>query len=256
MKKDEILKSIPTTLREALIAEFNKLLKNYREDRWEPAELDGGRLSEVVYTILKGHVDGNFVVKPYKPANMVQACRDFENADQNKFPRSVRIQIPRMLISLYEVRNNRGVGHVGGDVDSNRMDSEVVLSISKWLLAELVRIFHGVTTEAATEAVELIIERTTPVVWSTSHGKRVLDPNLKKWEQVLLLLYSCPPSGAKDDQLCSWVEYTNSSLFKSKVLAALHKKRLLDYNDKTGIVIMSPLGVRHVETNLSLEVEE
>ena len=40
--------------------EFNKILRNFRERRWEPAELDGGKLCEIVYSILRGHVDGSF----------------------------------------------------------------------------------------------------------------------------------------------------------------------------------------------------
>lgn len=255
MKKEEILKSVPAGLRDPLVAEYNKILKNYRESRWEPAELDGGRLSEIVFSILRGHVDGVFAAKPQKPPNMVDACKDFEKADQAKFARSVRIQIPRVLISLYEIRNNRGVGHVGGDVDSNRMDSEAVLALSKWLLAELVRIFHGVTTEVASDAVEMIAERSIPVVWAVAESRRVLDPNLKKWEQVLLLLYSCS-SGAKDDDLCTWVEYTNVSLFKTRVLAELHKKRLLEHNKKSGVVTISPTGVKYVEEKLSLNLRD
>src|SRR4029079_6642275 len=113
--------------------------------RWEPSELNGGKLCEVAYSILKGYVDGRMPPRPKKPRNMVDACRALEAADDSVFPRSVRIQIPRMLIALYEIRNNRGVGHVGGDVNPNEMDSRVVLETSKWIMAELVRLFHNLT---------------------------------------------------------------------------------------------------------------
>jgi hypothetical protein len=58
--------------------------------------------------------------KPSKPRNMVDVARALEGADQNAFPRALRVQIPRVFVALYEIRNNRGVGHVGGDVDPNR----------------------------------------------------------------------------------------------------------------------------------------
>lgn len=73
--------------------------------------------------------------RPQKLRNMVNACRGLETADDSVFPRSVRIQIPRMLIALNEIRNNRGAGHVGGDVNPNEMDSRVVLEMSKWIMA-------------------------------------------------------------------------------------------------------------------------
>lgn len=118
-----VLGAVPAGLRDELVQALNEVLRNYRERRWEPSELNGGKLCEVVYTILRGHVGGKFPAKASKPPNMVDACKALEQADSGKFPRSVRVQIPRMLIALYEIRNNRGVGHVGGDVDPNLMDA-------------------------------------------------------------------------------------------------------------------------------------
>ena len=74
---------------------------------------------------------------------------------------AVRIQIPRVVVALYEVRNNRGVGRVGGDVNPNAMDASFVLASAKWLMAELVRIFHGVDTMTAEETVDRIVETVT-----------------------------------------------------------------------------------------------
>jgi hypothetical protein len=114
---------LPDGLKKALLGSFNEIMRNFRERRWEPSELNGGKLCEVVHSILRGHVDGRMPALPMKPRNMVDACHDLEKADAKRFSRSVRIQIPRMLIALYEIRNNRGVGHVGGDVDPNHMDA-------------------------------------------------------------------------------------------------------------------------------------
>jgi hypothetical protein len=109
--------------RSAARAALNEITTNYRLGKWEPSELNGGKLCEIVYTILRRHVDGKFPARPSKPGNMVDACNDLAEADKKIFPQSVRITIPRVLIALYEIRNNRGVGHVGGDVDPNHMDA-------------------------------------------------------------------------------------------------------------------------------------
>src|SRR5438034_1154534 len=124
--KTALLAGVPVGLRTPLIDSHNAITKNFREHRWEPSELNGGKFCEVVYTILKGYIDGSFPAAPAKPGNMVDACRALEQADAARFPRSVRIQIPRMLVALYEIRNNRGVGHVGGDVVPNHMDAVAV----------------------------------------------------------------------------------------------------------------------------------
>jgi hypothetical protein len=96
-----VLGGVPMTLRNELLRALNEVLRNYRELRWEPAELNGGKLCEIVYTILKGHIDGRFPSRASKPPNMVDACKALEKSDSVKFSRSVRSQIPRMLIALY-----------------------------------------------------------------------------------------------------------------------------------------------------------
>ena len=49
---------LPDGLREELLEAFDKILRNFRERRWEPAELNGGKLSEVVYCFIRGFADG------------------------------------------------------------------------------------------------------------------------------------------------------------------------------------------------------
>src|ERR1700729_2865234 len=109
------LAPIPTDLREPLITLYQSIVQNFLEQRWQPSELSGGLFSEVVYTILDGHAKGKYASKPSKPKDFVTACRQLES--NTHVPRSFQILIPRMLPALYEVRNNRNVGHTGGDVD-------------------------------------------------------------------------------------------------------------------------------------------
>lgn len=246
---NNILGNIPPGLRTPLIDAFNTITKNYIERRWEPSELNGGKLCEVVYSILEGYIQASYPAKPKKPQNMLVACGAFEKADKTKFNRSIRIQIPRMLIAIYEVRNNRGVGHVGGVVDPNYMDATLVMNMSKWLMAELVRIFHNVDITTATSAVESLIEKTSPLVWEVDGKKRVLDVRLTMEQSVLVLLYHCNTAVGERD-LLSWTEYTNSSLFRG-VLTKLHKsKRFIEYDKIKKIVHLSPLGVDYVEKEI------
>jgi hypothetical protein len=115
------LAAIPNGLRLPLLSEYQSIAQNYAEHRWSPAELSAGIFCEIVYTILDGHAKGSYPAHPSKPADFVGACRKLE---QNiHVPRSFQILIPRLLPALYEVRNNRGVGHTGGDVDPNHMDA-------------------------------------------------------------------------------------------------------------------------------------
>ena len=81
-----VLSAIPGSLRDELLRAFNEIERNFRERRWEPSELNGGKLCEIVYTILRGFVDGTYTTHASKPTNMVDACREFEKVDATRFP--------------------------------------------------------------------------------------------------------------------------------------------------------------------------
>ena len=244
----ELLAGLPAALRKALLAAYAEILRNYRERRWEPAELNGGKLCEVVYTILRGCIDGKFPRKSSKPKNMVDACRALEQ-EPATHPRSIRIQVPRMLLALYEIRNNRGVGHVGGDVDPNHMDASCVVEMSKWLMSELVRILHGVDTEEAAAAVDRLVERTNPVVWKVGNNLRVLDLNMSTKGKMLLLLHHSP-GPVQESDLFRWLEYSNLSVLRRDVIRRAHRDRLVEYDPVAGTVVISPLGIGYVEESL------
>lgn len=246
----DALGHLPPGLRGELLTAYNAIVTNYRMCRWEPSELNGGKFCEVVYTILRGHVDGSFPARASKPSNMVDACRELEKATGT---RSVRIQIPRMLLALYEIRNNRGVGHVGGDVDANHMDAANVVATARWILAELVRVFHNLDAVAATAVVEALTERDVPVIWEVGDRKRVLNTGLSRKDKTLLLLYATPGAAAESD-LVSWMEQRYPASYRKDVLRPLHDAKLVEHDRQARTVQLSPLGSRYVEENLQLAV--
>lgn len=242
------LGQLPASLRSELMAALDEIVQNFRAGRWEPSELNAGKLCEVVYTVIRGHADGKMPAKASKPGNMVDACRNLEK--ETALPRSLRIQIPRMLTGLYEFRNNRGVGHVGGDVDPNHMDAVVVLAMAKWVVAELVRVFHDVDTAEATAVTDALVEREVPLIWATGDKKRVLNPKLTLRQKTLLLLYGEAGPVAEGD-LVAWVEPSRPSDYRRDVLRRGHKDKLLEYDERGGTVEISRLGARIVERHLS-----
>lgn len=246
------LAHLPKGLRGPLVDAFNRVVANFREGRWEPSELNGGKLCEIAYSILRGCVDESYPLKPSKPRNLVEACHRLENADAKKFSRSIRIQIPRAIVVLYEIRNNRNVGHVGGDVDPNHMDAVAVLSMSKWIVAELVRIFHDVTTEEATAVVEGLITREIPIIWEVAGTRKVLDSSLKMRDRMLLLLYAYSP--LREQEIVQSLEHSNPSVFRRDVIGPSHRTHLVHYDAVTRLVHISPLGTRYVEQNLPLSI--
>jgi hypothetical protein len=248
----KILAGLPSGLRTPLLETFQEIASNYLEHRWEPSELNGGKFCEVVYSISSGSVGGLMPATPSKPANIRDACRALEEIPKNHGlvgDRSFRVLIPRLLVGLYEIRNNRGVGHIGGEVNPNFMDATIVFGLASWILAELIRIFHAVSAKEAQEVVDALIERKIPLVWEIEGTKRVLDPKMSTRNQVLVLLLRAT-TWELERNLFDWTEYSNPTVFRSKVLSPLHSARLIEYDGKSQRARISPLGILEAEQNI------
>jgi|SRR5882724_5284107 len=240
------LSAIPSGLRNPLLKEYGTIVQNFLEQRWLPSELYGGRFSETVYTILDGQAKQSYASAPVKPPDFVGACRTLEKNKLPHVPQSFQILIPRMLPALYDVRNNRNVGHVGGDVDSNHMDAVAVLSMSNWIMGELVRVYHKITTAQAQQLVDALVEVRLPAVWTGDDGvKRVLETNLKLHEEILLLAAVSIPD-VTSEQLIEWIEYGDDK-YVMRTIRNLHKKRLIEFTEKTHKVCILPPGTKAVE---------
>jgi len=243
MNLSSVLSAIPTGLREPLLAEYNSIVSNYLERKWKPSELSGGLFSEIVYSILDGYGKGAYPSAPSKPRNFPAACTALENHSNS--PRSFRVLIPRVLVPLYEVRNNRNVGHVGGDVDPNEMDASLVLNGTTWVMAELVRVLHQLSVGDAQEIVNALVERKTPLVWESGNIKRILAPKLKFPQQILILL-SVTKGGVTFDVLQDWLEQKNTTYLK-RIVLSLHKSRFVEWNQTDNTILLLPPGANAVE---------
>lgn len=237
------LSAIPAGLRLPLIAEYQSIVQNFLEHRWLPSELSGGRFSEIAYTILDGHAKAAYASTPKKPSNFKDACAKLEN--NSGVPRSFQILIPRLLPALYEIRNNRSVGHVGGDVDPNHMDSAAVLAMCNWVMCELVRVYHNLSTADAQKVVDSLAEMRIPVIWSDGNVKRVLQPTLKLPQQLLLLIATSVPD-VSAQELIEWTESKNKQHFM-RTVRTLHKKRLIEFTESTERAQILPPGTKEVE---------
>lgn len=244
----DALADLPSGLRQDLLDAFNEIVRNYREHRWEPSELNGGKLCEAVFTVIDGYLDGrNYSARVKKPGRFPQACWELETKYQHvRDSHPPRVLIPRLMTGLYDIRNNRGVGHAGADVNPNQMDATVVLYMSKWLVAELVRLLHSLSTEEATDLVEALVEREQPWVWSHEAKRRVLRTGLT-WKQQTLLLLLSEPHGVSESDLLRWLEHPSLGNFRKDVLRPLHKARMVEYDPDDRSVRLLPPGISEAE---------
>lgn len=240
------LSVLPAGLRKDLLNAYAEIVTNYRERRWEPSELNGGKLCEATYTIIDGYLNsGRYAARAQKPRRFKEACLDFEKYPKTATNYSARILVPRVMIGLYDIRNNRGVGHAGGDVNPNQMDATLILYGAKWLMAELVRLLHSLTTEEATRIVDALVQREAPWVWSTDDLKRILTLGLTWRQQTLVLLLSEAGPLAVTD-LVRWLEHPSLRDYR-KILRMLHKARQVEFDEAAQTVHLLPPGVEAAE---------
>jgi hypothetical protein len=55
----------------------------------------------------------------------------------------------------------------------------------------------------------------------------------------------------RSPNIFGFVEHSNASVFRRDVLRPAHKARLIEYDEGSGDVTISPLGIEHVEEVLA-----
>lgn len=204
---------------------------------------------ESVLRFLQEALTGTHIAFGTHIRDFQQECAKLANATPTAANESQRLIIPRGLAFLHTLRNKRGTGHAGGDVDANTIDLATVVRIADWTVCELLRLYHKLSLEEAQDFLDRMATRQLPDIWSYGETKRVLRPGLKAKEQAMLLLYG-ETSPVAIEVLHSWQEYSSLSNFRKDVVRPLHRDRLIECDPETEMLILTPSGEEHVEKKL------
>lgn len=240
-KIDQYLKSsYPSDVVDALISAYSEVLKNYRIEKWKPSELDAGHFVEAARRIVEEELFGTSTalardLGSFSPAVLSK----YESASGDE---AFRILIPRVLFSIYCIRNKRGVGHISS-ISPNKMDATFILNATKWVLAEFVRITSASNPDDAHALTEAILERELDLIWDDGESFMILNNKLKAEQKVLVSLYK--KDRRSIEELQDAVGYGNRSRFKS-IVERLRSENLVDIVQGS-LCKISPLGVREAE---------
>lgn len=231
----------PAEVVDALIAAYREIESNFALGKWKASELDAGHFVEAARRMLEKKLFGSHTPIGTTLAGFSDSeLRRYENATGHED--EFRILIPRVLWSVYGIRNKRNVAHIG-KVSPNEMDATLILYSTKWVLAEFVRQSSGMSVDDTQRLVDALIERRLSLLWKHNGLTRVLR-DIGTREQVLVLLYDENIQSA--DRLRAAIEYRNSSDFRS-ILRKLHSERLIEYA-ADGTCTISPTGIIEAET--------
>jgi len=245
----DLSKEYPPELVNALIDSYIEIKENYFLNHLEPSELNGGKFVEAGTRIIQFVVDnGNYTPLGKSIPDMIGTLRKFEQTSNKSILESFRINIPRNLSSVYNIRNKRGVGHLGGDVNPNFPDANLIIACCDWVLAELFRINYNCALNEAQKMVDLLVQRKNPLVYEFEDIKRVLNHKLSFKIQTLLLLANEYPHRVTETDLVKWIEPSNVTVYRSAVIKSMHKTRMIDCNGDRSCVILPP-GLKYIEEN-------
>lgn len=247
-------KGIPAELIDKLEDAYRTLKENFFLGKHKPSELEGGHLAELVLRILQwatGGVGG----APYTPLGtqlpkFEQEVRRISSLSST-YSKSLRVHIPRVLLALYDVRNARGVGHAGGDVDPNLADATLVATGADWVIAELLRIYHGISLAEAQAIVNGLVQRRIPMVQMFGEFPKVLRPNYKNPFRTLLILYVRGDAGATSSQLGEWLKLEPKEA--RRILRRHDTAALVHYVDAEDRGMITALGISEVEKKAGAE---
>ena len=251
---DDALAKLPADFRKRIARFYLELKSRHAQSRHDASKQDtvggsAGKLCETIVRLLQHELAGRFT--PFgQQLNLAAMCESFAQFPKTTGNDSLRVVIPRAVSFLYTLRNKRGIGHVGWDIDANAIDGLTIARVADWVLCELIRNFHTMSLEDADALVGSVASRDVPDVWEVAGRKRVLRADLDFKQKTLLLLYASTESAVLAEDLFAWCKYSNFAVYKTKVLRQLDSANLVDYDDATQSVVLSPLGVKLVEEQI------
>lgn len=245
------MNKVQSILENAYDAEIaNKIIDSYREiesnfflEKWKPSELDAGHFVEAVRRLIEKELLGSYTPFSSKLSNFSDAV--LKQYEQNQGHESFRLLIPRVLKSVYNIRNKRGVGHIK-DISPNEMDSTLILYNVKWVLSEIIRLKSNLSIEETQKLIDEIVERKIDIIWKENDFRRILDQKISAKDQVLILLYDNSPQNI--ESLRSTIEYKNKSNFKT-LIKKLHSSREIEFKSN-GECLISPKGIINAEKRI------
>ena len=234
----------------ALIAEFVDLECRFALSDWEPATLNGGQFTEIASRIVY-HIDSG-TLNPRKSVNdcLIYVEND-NNSNGHSFPnRRAALHLCKALRTIYKFRSDRGAIHIDLNYTANELDSTLILSLSRWVMSEILRVFWRGDSSEVARVIREIVRYRVPGLFKIDGRTLVLSTNCTAEEEILLLLYDSGEAGLSRDEIGKATMKSAPSVTKAlKVLISPAKRQVVKQDD--GQCVLTPNGAKRVHDELS-----
>lgn len=210
------------------IKHFLCVVQKFEEGDWENSLGKAGKFIEAVIKLLWVYASQTLPAKQKDFSAGLYARKIIELAATAISEDSLRLQIPRACLFIYDITSNRGGRHDSDEVNANEMDASTILPICSWILAELVRFSAkgSMGVEEAKTIIDSLTARRYPI-FEEIDGRIYVDSKKFKSapECALLILYKVYPKRISKNELLSFVKLHG---FKQ---SALKFERLIKFTD-------------------------
>lgn len=232
-----------------LLATFQEAKRNYYLGGLRLNAVEGGQFCEAAFRMLEQKTEGTFTPL----GKQIDSQKIISTSEQANVPDGIRIHIPRALRMVYDIRNKRDAAHLADGIDPNLQDSTFVVGTLDWILAELVRLFHGVSADEAQKIIADLVRKRVLAVQDIDGFLKIQNPKLKVSDRILVLLYERGAKRATRDQLLDWV-HPKMRKNLNRTLEQLEHDRALIHSSGNEFQITKS-GMRDVEDRKLHEIK-
>lgn len=235
----------------SVIGHYILCIQKFEEGDWETSLTKAGKFIEATIKLLWVFAGNSLPAKQKEFKATIFAQKIINQVNTAIITDdSIRLQIPRASIFVYDITSNRGGRHDSDEVNANEMDCSTVLLVCSWILAELFRFSakNLISIEEIKKIIDSLTERKYPI-FEEIEGRIYVDN--KKFKSVpecsLLILYKVYPERISRDDLINCLKRHN---FKQ---SAIKLKRLSSYLDidGNGNILLRSTGRRKAEEILN-----
>ncbi len=251
--EEQLSANIPKTLVMSLLDAHLELKEQFYQEHFRPSELEGGRFVEAALRIVQELTSSAHIpIGKSLPSFTEDYLKKISNDANTGTHASLRTHIPRALFTVYAFRNQRDVGHIGGDVNPNEADAYLIVAVCDWVLAELIRLnFHCPVAEAQ-RIVDDLVERRIPIIQNFDGFPKILRKNMSLPQQIMTIAYTHGSKGFEVSDLIIWLKPASATSIRTALTRLVQDRLFLHrQGDKCQI---TKSGLEYVEEHIGFTV--
>ncbi|MBL7664535.1 MAG: hypothetical protein JNM93_05335 [Bacteriovoracaceae bacterium] len=249
--RSELILKLDSKLVDELLTTYKESKQNFFSGGLRLQSVEGGRFCEAAFRLIEYITTGAYTPLG-RSLEIDKLLVTLGNLQKNKFLDSIRLHIPRALRVVYDIRSCRNAAHLADGIDPNLQDATLVCAILDWVLAEFVRLYHGVNPDEAQKIVNELVTRKIPLIQNFDGHPKVLNPKLSSGDFCMVLLYDRGMLGATYKELVDWSLPKMKKNLK-RTLTILDKEKAYLF-EKAGCYKITIPGLKYVEEKILREI--